>query len=111
MRHKAASVSTAKPDAGSLELTEELIRVRISFTRNGAVKTGTTSMIGCKRKPKYLERNSLLRLKQTIGKREQGGGSVKAAVALLRRFHQGHPFSRQDPGRERCSFAANRALR
>lgn len=28
MRHKAASVSTAKPDEGSLELTEELIRVR-----------------------------------------------------------------------------------
>ena len=28
MRHKTASVSTAKPDEGSLELTEELIRVR-----------------------------------------------------------------------------------
>ena len=28
MRDKTASVSTAKPDAGSLELTEELIRVR-----------------------------------------------------------------------------------
>lgn len=28
MRYKAASVSTAKPDEGSLELTEELIRVR-----------------------------------------------------------------------------------
>ena len=28
MRDKTASVSTAKPDEGSLELTEELIRVR-----------------------------------------------------------------------------------
>jgi Protein of unknown function (DUF2934) len=28
MRHKTASVSTAKPDKSSLELTEELIRVR-----------------------------------------------------------------------------------
>ena len=28
MRHKTASVSTAKPAEGSLELTEELIRVR-----------------------------------------------------------------------------------
>ena len=28
MRHKTASVSTAKPGEGSLELTEELIRVR-----------------------------------------------------------------------------------
>lgn len=28
MRHKATSVSTAKPDEGSLELTEDLIRVR-----------------------------------------------------------------------------------
>ena len=28
MRQKAASVSTAKPDEGALELTEELIRVR-----------------------------------------------------------------------------------
>lgn len=28
MRHKTASVSTAKPGKGSLELTEELIRVR-----------------------------------------------------------------------------------
>jgi len=28
MRHKTASVSTAKPEQGSLELTEELIRVR-----------------------------------------------------------------------------------
>lgn len=28
MRDKTASVSTAKPDEGSLELTEELIRIR-----------------------------------------------------------------------------------
>lgn len=28
MRHKTASVPTAKPEKGSLELTEELIRVR-----------------------------------------------------------------------------------
>jgi hypothetical protein len=28
MRHKTAAVSTPKPDEGSLELTEELIRVR-----------------------------------------------------------------------------------
>ena len=28
MRHKTASVSTAKPDEGSLDSTEELIRVR-----------------------------------------------------------------------------------
>ena len=28
MRHKTASVSTAKPEKSSLELTEELIRVR-----------------------------------------------------------------------------------
>jgi len=28
MRHKTADVSTAKPEQGSLELTEELIRVR-----------------------------------------------------------------------------------
>ncbi len=28
MRHKTASVSTTKPEEGSLELTEELIRVR-----------------------------------------------------------------------------------
>jgi hypothetical protein len=28
MRHKAASVSTAKPEQGSLELTEELVRIR-----------------------------------------------------------------------------------
>jgi hypothetical protein len=28
MRYKNASVSTAKPDEGSLELTEEIIRVR-----------------------------------------------------------------------------------
>ena len=28
MRHKTVSVSTAKPEEGSLELTEELIRVR-----------------------------------------------------------------------------------
>ncbi len=28
MRHKTASVSNAKPEQGSLELTEELIRVR-----------------------------------------------------------------------------------
>jgi Protein of unknown function (DUF2934) len=28
MRHKTASVPTAKPSKGSLELTEELIRVR-----------------------------------------------------------------------------------
>ena len=28
MRHKTASISTTKPDEGSLEFTEELIRVR-----------------------------------------------------------------------------------
>ena len=28
MRHKTASVSTAKPEQGSLELTEELVRIR-----------------------------------------------------------------------------------
>ena len=28
MRHKTASISTAKPDEGSLDSTEELIRVR-----------------------------------------------------------------------------------
>jgi len=28
MRHKTARISTTKPDEGSLELTEELIRVR-----------------------------------------------------------------------------------
>jgi len=28
MRHKTASVSNAKPEQGSLELTEELIRIR-----------------------------------------------------------------------------------
>jgi hypothetical protein len=28
MQHKTASVSPAKPDEGSLELTEELIRIR-----------------------------------------------------------------------------------
>ena len=28
MRHKTVDVSTAKPEEGSLELTEELIRVR-----------------------------------------------------------------------------------
>ncbi len=28
MRHKTASVPTAKPDEGSLELTEELVRIR-----------------------------------------------------------------------------------
>jgi hypothetical protein len=73
--------------------------VRIGFTRNGAVNTVTTSKIGFEQKPKYLERNPL-RLKQRYGRQEQGSGSVKASVAHRRRFHQGHPFSSQNPGRE-----------
>jgi hypothetical protein len=52
------------------------VYVRISFTRNGAVNTVTTSRIGSKRKPKYLERNPLLRLKQRI--RKAGAGRLLA---------------------------------
>jgi hypothetical protein len=69
MRHKTASDLTRKPDQGSLESTEQLIREQlIGFSRNVAVNTVMISKIGSEPKRKYLERNPLRLLKQRIRK-------------------------------------------
>ncbi len=83
MRHKTASVSTAKPDEGSLELTEELIRVRAyRFYEERGCEDSHASKIGSEQKPKYLETNLLL-LKQRILKARAGRQQRKDGYYLL----------------------------
>lgn len=58
MPHPTASVSTAKPDEGSLELTEVIIRARAyRFYEERAANTVTIWKIGSAPRPKCLDGN------------------------------------------------------
>jgi len=60
--------------------------MRIGFTKNGAVKTVTTSKIGYEQRPKYLERNSLLleqRMRKAGALRLQRKGAMTRAIAVV----------------------------
>ena len=89
MRHKTLDVSAAKPEEGSLELTEELIRVRAyRFYEERDANTVTTSKIGSS-EAEIIGKKTCYCLSKGRGRREQAGRRVRGYVGSLSSISSG----------------------
>ena len=91
MRHKTADVSTAKPDEGSLELTEDIIRTRAyQFYKERGYEDGHDLEDWFRAKGEIFGKKTAVAEKDT-GRGTRAGVAVKATVVHFRRLCQGYP--------------------